>query len=171
MSVRSRQARQVVEVAEPFEVEPRVGFTEQIVVLPTRVEGDQGIYDSALIYLVKELKAEGFDAVFLHASSARRWQELRGDVPVEVLIAIGAVAPAVIDVIQLVLGRILGPDRSRDIELKWLEERGHADGSFDRNRLEVRGRCDVIFEELARNRRRSGERGHGASSGGEGDQG
>ena len=167
MTARAERTGQLAEASEPFEVEPAIGFTEPIIVLPLRVEIGFGIYDSSLIYLVKELRAEGVDAAFFHQSSQRQWQQLRGDVPVEVVLGIGCsvAGSAIWAILRRVFGRILGPDRAQNIRIKVLVERGDGDGSFERTRLEIQEPGSVIFDELARDRERSDQGGQGASSG------
>ena len=165
----TEQVAQLREVSEPFAAEPPPGFGKQVVVLPVRIDGDVGIYDNALVHLVKELRAEGLDADFFNASSERRWQELRGDVPIEIVIA-AELSPVIIEVIRLVLGRILDRGESRDIEFMWLRERGHADGSVERDRVEIRGPRDDVLDTLARYTTGSGERGRDAATGREGDE-
>ena len=59
-----------------------------IVVLPQAVDGDVGIYSNATSTLVKELRAEGIAAEYLHDSDHRQWQIHMGEVPVELIVGI-----------------------------------------------------------------------------------
>ena len=77
-------------------VDPKYPLPEKlavITVLPHSIKDDIGVYPNDSLTLVKELRAAGLDAAYMHDKAEREWRVQLGDVPTELLIAIvGAVA-------------------------------------------------------------------------------
>jgi hypothetical protein len=59
-----------------------------IVVLPQSIDGEVGIYPNATSTLVKELRAEGITAEYLHDADHRQWQIYMGEVPLQLILSI-----------------------------------------------------------------------------------
>jgi hypothetical protein len=59
-----------------------------IVVLPTSVEGEVGVYSNEVSTLAKELRAAGVAAEYLHGADHRQWRVNMGEVPVDIVVGV-----------------------------------------------------------------------------------
>jgi hypothetical protein len=63
----------ITDPSTPPPVSERNAFRGDIVLLPTRLEGDHGVYPEALMGVVKALRADGVDAHWSHDPDHRVW--------------------------------------------------------------------------------------------------
>ena len=135
---------------EPFEVEPLVGFTEPVVILPLRIEDGYGIYDDSVVDLVKELKAEGIESSFYHAATERRWRSLKGEAPIDLILWISS--PVITDLlvkgIQAAVGRIFKTSRPSKVYAKIVRDRFDSEGNSARDWFEYEGDGDTFIQSL-----------------------
>ena len=82
-----------------------------ITVLPHSIKDSIGVYPNDSLTLVKELRAAGLDAAYMHDNTEREWRVQLGDVPTELLIAIvgAVVGGGVLEGLKILLaGRLRG---------------------------------------------------------------
>jgi hypothetical protein len=115
----------------------------EVLVLPESIRGDVGTYRDEALVLVKELRAEGVDAEYLHNAERREWHGLRSQDTVAVLIlsfAAGLLSNATWEAIKAVVGRRFGKRniivrfherRTEHEEESWYEASGPADSVID----------------------------------------
>jgi hypothetical protein len=126
----------------------------EVLVLPESIRGDVGVYRDEALVLVKEMKAEGIDAEYLHDPERREWHGLRSQEVVVVLtlsFAAGLLANATWDAIKGVVNHLFGKRnvivrfherRTDNEEEKWFEASGPADSVIDSIREFKAGRGD-----------------------------
>ena len=131
--------------ADSFDSEPPIGFTQQVLVLPLRFEDDYGVYDTSVVDMVKVLKGEGIDAAFLHAAPDRRWRSLKGEAPIDFILAISCAVTA--DIIKMALLKLFSSLRSPRVRAKVMVDY-YADGNIARKRFEFDGDRETFIESL-----------------------
>ena len=119
-----------------------------IVVLPSSIDGTVGVYSGASSDLVKDLRALGVDAEYLHDSPHRHWMVLMGDVPLQLLIGFGTslVGAAAWQAVIAGFRSCLPPKHS--IHAKIVRERKGNDRSVSRTWLEFDGDTDGFADAL-----------------------
>jgi hypothetical protein len=130
--------------AGPFPVEEPLAHA--IVVLPSSMDGPVGVYSGASAHLVKDLRALGVDAAYLHDPPQRQWMILMGDVPLQLLIGFGTslMGAAAWQAVIAGLRSCLPPKhsihakivrerkgKSRSVSRTWLDFEGDTDGFAD----------------------------------------
>ena len=135
---------------EPFDGLPPEGFSEQVLVLPLSLEDGCGIYDSSVTYLVKELRAAGIEAAFLHPPSQRRWRKLMSaEVALEFALAYGPSLMAIADsVLKIAFGRFWGGANPSEVRARFLQESQGPDGSVQRRFFEFEGDAEAFGDAL-----------------------
>ncbi len=122
----------------PIDVEPTL--SHDVVVLPSELDNDNGIYAESVSSLVKQLRRSGIDASYLHDAEHRRWRLRKSaDLPTELFI--GVAASAVWSIIAAGFRKFLRPgtqvraivlrqqqDPNGSTRSTWFSYNGDADG-------------------------------------------
>jgi len=119
-----------------------------VVILPQRMEGEEGVYRDEQLTLAKELRGEGVDADYAQDADHRLWHGLKGgDVLIQVTLGLGTsiVGSAVVGVVAAVLRRKFG---GRRLHLK--VGRISASGAVDAQWFEAEGDADDVLNALDR---------------------
>jgi hypothetical protein len=129
----------------PYEVPPLPEAT--IVVLPEAIEGDVGIYPNAATMLVKELRAAGIPAEYLHDPDHRQWHVLMGDVPTELIIGVvtGLMSTGIGASFAHFLG---GGSRKRAATVHVVRQRRQANGDIESTTVDIEGTGPELQELL-----------------------
>jgi hypothetical protein len=109
-----------------------------IVVLPASVEGDMGIYPNGALMLVKEMRAAGIPAQFLHDPEHRQWQVHMGEIPLDLLIGVssGLISSGIWASFSHLVGNHFP---KQTVHLHVVRQRRKADGSLDSTTVELTG--------------------------------
>lgn len=59
----------------PYDVPPAA---HEVVILPVRIEGEQGVYRDAVLILKKQLAERGIDAAYMHDADHQLWEGMKG---------------------------------------------------------------------------------------------
>jgi hypothetical protein len=120
-----------------------------VVVLPSQLNGDVGIYSGQTTGLVKQLRTAGVDAAFLHDSQHKQWDVRMGDVPTELVIAFvgGLLSAATWAAVQTVLQNFVG-SRS-EVHARVVSQRQEPDGSVQNTWFAYRGDKDGFLTALS----------------------
>lgn len=121
-----------------------------VVVLPSRLNGDVGIYSGQTTGLVKQLRAAGVDAAFLHDSQHKQWDVRMGDVPIELVIAVvgGLLTNATWAAAQAVVQKFIGS--SSEVHARVVRQRQDPDGAVENIWLAYSGPKDGFLTALSK---------------------
>jgi hypothetical protein len=130
-----------------------VPLEHEVVFLPQEVEGDVGVYRDEQLTIVKELKAQGVDAAYLHDADHREWLSLKGAdvvVPLVVQFGISFLASGAWEIfaglllarfrrsrLWVKMGRTV--DKGSGAETEWFEATGDADSVTNALRIFAKG--------------------------------
>ena len=137
--------------AEPPKYVPPADLQHDLVVLPRKIAEDgTGLYDDSVIDLVKQLRAEGVDAAYLHDKDHREWIGEKGWTPAEIAlivsIAENLTSSAVWDGLKMILQRAHG-GRGR-AKLKACRVIQSPDGTKTQEWIEVEGEIDDVVKAI-----------------------
>lgn len=134
--------------AEPPKYVPPVDLQHDLVVLPREIADDgTGLYDDSVVDLVKQLRAEGVDAAYMHDADHREWIGEKAWTPTEIALVISVAenlaSSAAWDGLKMIIQRAHG-GRGR-AKLKVCRVIQSADGTTTREWIEVEGEIgDVV---------------------------
>lgn len=124
-----------------------------VVLLPQEIDGDIGIYRDEQTMVVKELRAQGVDAAFLHDSEHRHWLALKGSdivIPLIVQFGVSFLASGSWELVANLLRGRFGKatlavkfGRTRELEsgteTEWFEAEGDGDAVAEALRILAKG--------------------------------
>ncbi len=116
--------------------------------LPSEETEGVGIYSLNSADLLKELKAAGVDAAFLHEPDQRRWRVLHGEVPVEFIMGVASslVASGIWDIVKVRFRGLF--DRNQELRCRIVTQHKTAGGEIHNSWLEYEGPLEGFLEVL-----------------------
>lgn len=116
-----------------------------VVILPSRVDGDTGSYSGAAVGLLGQLRAGGVDAGCWHDAGHRRVRMGAGSIVVELAIGFGAAVAggAAWEAIKAALEKTLRPHDQ--VVMTMLSQRRGPDGSVSNRWFEYRGDAESFI--------------------------